>query len=189
MKHLIFSFATLTVVALGNCLAADNAGAIAISPVHAVATEPDVVPPGTSLVVLTKDTVKTRKAYRSTVYFASVATDVLDQDGAVLIPRESPIELVVRSLPYLGPGGVGMTILTLDIDAVTVRGVPYPVETDDKAPGAGGIGVDRGAVRWIGGSEEAAGHVVTGGHGINVPANTLLAFQIQAPIRLRGYAR
>ena len=189
MKHLIFSFATLTVVALGNCLAADNAGAIAISPVHAVAAEPGVVPPGTSLVVLTKDTVKTRKAYRSTVYFESVAADVLDQNGAVLIPTQSSIELVVRSLPYLGPGGVGMTLLTLDIDAVTVSGVRYPVESDDEAPGAGGIGVDRGAIRWIGGSEEATGHVVTRGRSIDVPAETLLAFQIDAPIRLRGYAR
>jgi len=188
MKHLIL-VAVLAVVALGICIAADNAGGIAIGPTQTVTAEPGVVPPGTSLVVRTRDTVRTSKAYRGTIYFASVAADVLDQSGEVLIPRESPVELVVRSLPYLGPGGVGMTLLTLDIDAVTVRDARYPVETDDHVPGAGGIGVDRGAAKWIGGNGEAAGHTVTRGHGINVPAETLLAFQIQAPIRLRGYKR
>jgi hypothetical protein len=82
-----------------------------------------------------------------------------------------------------------MMLLTLDIDAVTVKEVRYPVETNDGPPGAGGIGVDRGAAKWIGGGKEGAGHVVTRGHTINVPADTLLAFQIYAPIRLRGYHR
>jgi hypothetical protein len=189
MKHPILALSTLTVVALGKCIAADNAEAIAIGPVHTVTAELGVVPPGTSLVVRTKDTVKTRKAYRGTVYLATVAADILDQNGAVLIPRGSPIELVVHSLSYLGPGGAGMTLLSLDIDAVTVIDVRYPVETRDEAPGAGGIGVNRGAARWIGGSEEAARNVVTRGDRINVPADTLLAFEIEAPIRLRGYRR
>jgi hypothetical protein len=189
MRHLILDLATLTVVALGNCLAADSADAIAIGPVHAVTAEAGVVPPGTSVLVRTKDAVKTGKAYRGTIYFASAATDIVDENGVVLIQRESPIELVVRSVSYLGPGGVGMTLLTLDINAVVVRDVHYPVETDNEKPGAGGIGVNRGAVRWIGCSEESARHVVTRGARINVPADTLLAFQIQAPIRLRGYQR
>jgi hypothetical protein len=188
MKHPILGFATLAIAGLCSCIAGDNAGLIPVGPIHTVTSESGVVPPGTSLVVRTLDTVRTHKAYRSTVYVASVAQNVLDQHGVVLIPKESPVELVVRSLPYLGPGGVGMTLLTLDIDAVTVRGVRYPVETDDEAPGAGGIGVDRGAARWVGGSDDAR-HVVTRGHNINVPAETLLAFQIQAPIRLRGYQR
>lgn len=189
MKHLILGLTTLTVVALGNCMAADNTGVPAINPVHTVTAEPGVVPPGTSLVVRTKDAVRTHRAYRGTVYLAGAAADVLDQSGAVLIPRDSPIELVVRPLSYLGPGGVGMTLLTLEIDAVTVGDVRYPVETHDEAPGPGGIGVNRGAAKWIGGSEQAAGPVVTRGRSIKVPADTLIAFQIQAPIRLRGYQR
>jgi NAD(P)-dependent dehydrogenase (short-subunit alcohol dehydrogenase family) len=50
-------------------------------------------------------------------------------------------------------------------------------------------GVNRGAARWVGGSEESAGEVVTRGQRIKVPADTFLAFQIQIPIRLRGYQR
>ena len=189
MKHLILDLAILAIVTLGNCLAADNAGAIAIAPVHTVTTEPGVLAPGTALVVRTRDTVKTREAHRSTTYFANAAADILDQNGAVLIPKESPVELVVRPLSYLGPGGVGMTVLTLDVDAVTVGAIRYPVDTHDERPGAGGIGVDRGAARWTGDREDAARHVVTRGQNINVPAGSLLEFRIQAPIRLRGYRR
>jgi len=189
MKHLILGLTTLTVVPFGNCIAADNAGVIAIAPVHTVTQEPGVVSAGTSLMVRTKDTVKTRRAYPGTVFLAAVAADVLDQSGAMLIPGGSAIELVVRSLSYLGPGGGGMTLLTLDIDAVTFRIVRYPLQTHDEAPGPGGIGIDRGAARWVAGSEEAAGQVVTRGQRINVPADTLLSFQIQSPIRLRGYQR
>jgi hypothetical protein len=136
-----------------------------------------------------EDGVKTNKAYRRTVYSASVGADILDQNGVVLVPRESPVELVVRSLPYLGPGGVGMTLLTLDVDAVVVRDVRYPVETTNEKPGVGGIGVNRGAAKWIGGNKEATRHVVTRGQRIDVPAGILLGFQIQAPLRLRGYQR
>lgn len=189
MKRLILDLATLTAVSLGTCLAADSADVIAIGPVHSVTAEPGVVPPGTSMIVRTKDSVKTGTAYRTTVYFASTAADILDQNGAVLIPKESPIELVVRSVSYLGPGGVGTTLLTLDIDSVAVRDVRYEVETSDERPSGGGIGVDGGAASWIGGSEDAARHVVTRGHIINVPAGILLGFPIQAPIRLRGYQR
>lgn len=188
MSYLILGLTTLTFLSLSSCFAADNARPAPNSPVRVVTEEPGVVPPGTSLVVRTKDTVRTRKPYRSTLYLATVAEDILDQNGTVLIPRESPVELVVRSLPYLGPGGVGMTVLTLDVGAVTVFGVRYPVETGDDTPGAGGIGVDRGAAKRVGG-DEAASHVVTRGSRIDVPAETMLAFQIQAPIRLRGYQR
>jgi hypothetical protein len=189
MKHLIPNLATLTVVAMGNCVTADSADVGAVGSVQTVAAEPGVAPPGTSVVVRTKDAVKTGKAYRGTVYFASAAADVVDENGVVLIPKESPIELVVRSVAYLGPGGVGVTLLTLDIDAVVVRDIRYPVETDNEKPGAGGIGVDRGAAKWIGGREDAARPVVTRGGSINVPAGILLAFQIQAPIRLQGFHR
>jgi hypothetical protein len=185
----ILGLVTLTVVMSGNRLEAGNDAVAPIVSARTVAAESGVVPPGTSLLVRANDTVTTRKAYRGTVYSASLAADILDQNGAILIPKESAIEMVVRSVPYLGPGGVGMTLLTLDIDAVTVGNVRYPVETDDKAPGAGGIGVNDDPVKWVGGKDEAANNVVTRGGRINVPSDTVLAFQIQAPIRLQGYQR
>ena len=189
MRYPILDLAILTAVVLGHSLAADSNAVIAIDPIRTVTVEHGVVPSGTSLIVRMKDVVKTRNASRGTLYFASTATDVLDENGAVLIPRESPVELVVRSMPYLGPGGGAMTLLALDIDTIVVRDVHYPVETDNERPGPGGIGVNRGGARWIGGSDNAAGHVITRGQSINVPVGALLAFRVQAPIRLQGYQR
>src|SRR5580693_721336 len=114
----VLAFAALSCVGTD---AADHAVLPAAGPVHIVTTEPGVVPPGASLLVRAADSVNTRRAYRGTVYEANVAEDVVDQNGAVLIPRESPVELVVRSFPYLGPGGVGMTSLTLSVEAITVK--------------------------------------------------------------------
>ncbi len=125
-------------------------------------------------------------AYRGTVYEANVADDVVDQNGAVLIPRESPVELVVRSYPYLGPGGVGMTGLTLSVEAINVKGTRYPAATVGDTMETGGIRTHENAIRTIGSDE---GEVETSGHRISVPGNTLLVFQTEDPIRLRGYQR
>ncbi|HTW63903.1 MAG TPA: hypothetical protein VME17_04765 [Bryobacteraceae bacterium] len=44
---------------------------------------------------------RTRKAYRTTIYEAAIAQNVLDQNDNVLVPKASPAALVVRSIPYL----------------------------------------------------------------------------------------
>ena len=191
MKVPTLSLTVLAIASLGACNGADLANPAAVPPANAIRTvtgEPGVVPPGTSLVIRTNDTLSTLKAQRGTVYDASIAADVLDQQGTVLIPRDSPAELVVRSLSYLGPGGVGMTELTLALRAVSINGVRYPIATESGKPGAGGLGLGSKGVRWVGGSGEAS-EVLTRGHRIKVPVGTLLAFQIEDPIRLRGFRR
>ena len=132
--------------------------------------EPGVVPSGTSLLVRTNDTVITHRALRGTVYDARIAEDVVDQNGTTLIPKDSTVALVVRRF-YLGPGGVGMTELTLAVQAVTVNGVRYPVKT----------------ARHTDGRDQ--GPVVTTGSFINVPSQTRLTFKLEDPIRLKGYQR
>ena len=113
-----FGFALMTVASVGACLGQDLASLAdppPLGPVRIVAEEPGVVPAGSSLVVQTDDAVTAVRAMRATIYSANVAEDVVDQNGAVLIPKDSPVELGVRSLPYLGPGGVGMTELILEL--------------------------------------------------------------------------
>jgi hypothetical protein len=191
MKVPTFGFTVLAMASLSACggtALINRTAAIPLGPVRTVTDEPGVVPPDTSLVVRTNDTVSTLKAMRGTIYGANVAEDVLGQNGTVLIPKESSVELVVRSLSYLGPGGVGMTELTLDIRAVTVNGVRYPVATKAGKPGAGGLGLDQNAPKGIGGGA-AAGDVLTRGRRIHVPARTLIAFQIEDPIRMSGFRR
>jgi hypothetical protein len=116
MRLLILGFTTLMTACLSSGVRTAGA-ASPPGPVRVFTVEPGVVPPGTSVVVRTNDPVNTSRALRGTIYDANVAEDILNQDGTVLIPKESR-ELVVRSLSYLGPGGVEMTELTLDITAL-----------------------------------------------------------------------
>src|SRR5580700_883296 len=181
-------FALMTLASVGACLGQDLANPAdppPLGPLRIVAEEPGVVATGSSLVVQTDDAVTAVRAMRATIYFANVAEDVVDQNGTVLIPKDSPVELGVRSLPYLGPGGVGMTELILELRSVTVKGLRYPVATASEAPGAGGLGRARSGPRWVGG-RAAQGEVLTSGSRIKVPARTLLAFQIAEPVRLTG---
>ena len=140
-----FGFALMTIASVGACLGQDLARPAypaSPGPVRIVAGEPGVVPAGSSLVVQTDDAVATVRAMRATIYSANVAEDVVDQNGTVLIPKDSPSNSAYDQLPYLGPGGVGMTELMLELRAVTVKGVRYPVATISERPGAGGLGLD-----------------------------------------------
>jgi hypothetical protein len=149
--------------------------------------EPDVVPAGTSLVVRTEEAVKTDRAFRTTTYEASLAQDILDQGGHVLIPRSSPVELAVRQISFLGPGGAGMSELMLGAQSISVNGVRDPVETTDSTDKRYGF-EPRGAV--VEARDGTVGKVLTSGRRINVPAETALIFHIIVdPIRLRGYRR
>jgi hypothetical protein len=165
--------------------AGSSPAAPALPPVRVATLEPGVVPTGTPLVVRTGDAVRTRKYFQHTIYGAMVAEDVLDLKGHVLIPKGSPVEMVVRLLPYYGPGGVGMTELALDIEAINIKGVFYPVGTGVRPPLDGGLWARRYSAHWVGGT--AVAHFATYGARINVPANALLAFQIEDPIRLRDH--
>jgi hypothetical protein len=189
MRLFIVGLTIFTSAALSSCIAADPGGAgfVSAGPARIMTAEPGVVPSGTSLLIRTNDTVSTRKAARGTVYDAFVAEDVLDQNGTILIPKASPVELVVRSLPYLGPGGVS-TELALGVRSITVKGVAYPVETKTGTPDSSGFVADKDAPSVVGDSD-AAGHSLTTGQRISVPPQTLLSFRIADPIRLKGYSR
>lgn len=190
MKLLIARFTVLTTMALSSCIAADPTGPASFlsgRSARIMTAEPGVVPSGTSLLIRTNETVSTRKAARGTVYDAFVADDVLDQNGTLLIPKGSPVELIVRSLPYLGPGGVS-TELTLGVRSITVNGVTYPVETKTGNPDSDGFVADGDAPSAVG-AGDAAGQSLTTGQRISVPSQTLLSFRIADPIRLKGYSR
>jgi len=187
MRLRIIGFTIVAAVAgFTLCLEAGSPIAVpALRPVRVATLEPGVVPTGTPLVVRTGDAVLTREYFQNTTYGATVAEDIFDLKGDVLIPKGSTVEMVVRLLPYYGPGGVGMTELALDIEAINIKGVFYPVGTRVRQPLAGGLrGADRYSAHWVGGA--AVAHFATYGDRINVPANALLAFRIEDPIRLRN---
>jgi hypothetical protein len=44
-----------------------------------------------------------------------------------------------------------MTELILELRAVTVKDVRYPIATASEPPGAGGLGLERNGPKWVGG--------------------------------------
>jgi hypothetical protein len=191
MASIIAGLVVLAVLGSSGCAGAgqfDRSTHLALSASRTgKASEPGVVPEGTALLVRTNDTVNVYRAFRSTIYDASIASEVLDQNGHVLVPKESPVELVVRSVSYLAPGGVGTSELTLMLQTVTVDGVRYPVQTVSGRPHAGGLEA-AGRPRLVGGGESRGQLVIRGRH-VNVPTGTEVAFRLEEPIRLRGYRR
>jgi hypothetical protein len=105
-----------------------------------------------------------------------VEQDVRDRKGDIVIPRGSDVELIVREL--------SSNNFVLDMDSVRMYGERYS--------GAGGVlGAIIGAI--AGKSAAIAAVTVTRGRTVDVPAESLLTFRLDVPLRAgvgdNGYAR
>lgn len=163
------------------------------------------LPSGTDISVRTNNTIRADDADENHVFNASVQRDVLDRDGHVAIPRGSNAELVIRRL--------GRDELALDLRAVTVSGRRYVLDTEDyvqqgeRKEGVGGnertgkyvgggaviggiIGAIAGggkgaAIGALSGSAAGAGaQMATRGRSVRVPAESVLSFRLERPIRI-----
>ena len=142
---------------------------------------------------------------------ATIADDVKDQNGNVVIPRGARAQLVVV------PADNNSDNLTLDLQSVEVDGHPYVVDAEGtSASGStsrGGIGANKRTGEYVGGGAVIGGllgalagggkgaaigailggaggagaQVLTRGKDLNVPAETVLNYQLQAPVTLRPY--
>ena len=174
------------------------------------ALESRILPAGTEFSVRTNETIDSSTATEGRTYSAVVARDVVDNDGTVLIPRGSDAQLVIRNVSQ--GGTVSGPELSLDVQSVTVGGRRYLVSTQDVQQGSQeGIGKNRRTAEMVGGGAAlgtllgaiagggkgavigaiagaAAGgtvQVLTKGKQISVPAETLLTFRLDQPVRLR----
>lgn len=168
-----------------------------------------VLQPGTQISVRTDQDINTQNAEQGRSYPASIAQDVIGSDGRIVIPRGAPATLVVRQITegsqLSGPG------LVLDLDSVRVNGRHYRVATADLQAGNQGIGKNRRTAEMVGGGAVlgtllgaiagggkgaaigaiaggvAGGgvQVLTKGHEIRVPAETVLNFRLDQPLELR----
>jgi hypothetical protein len=177
------------------------------------AIQGETIAAGTTVTVRTNDKIDAKNTGDGRVYSGAVANDVLDGEGKIAIARGSDVELMVRD--------IGHHTLALDIDSVVVSGRRYSVTTFDvtrsgdqkdgvgangrtgKFVGGGALfgtllgaiaGGGRGAAigALAGGAAGAGGQMVTRGSRVRVPAESLLTFQLQQPLKLakdRGYTR
>ena len=167
-----------------------------------------LLPPGTQISVRTDQGINSRNAWQGIVYAATIVQDVNDRDGRVVIPRGSRASMVIRRVEQ---GPLGGENLILDLDSVQVNGRWYHVASTGLAGSKGPIGANKGTAEMVGGGAAigtllgaitgggtgaavgaAAGavagggiEVLTKGHEIRVPSESVLNFRLDRPLELR----
>lgn len=167
------------------------------------------IPIGTQLSVRTNEPIDSNTAAAGQTFSAVIAEDVLDSSGAVVIPRGSDAQLVIRSAT--GGGMTSASEMVLDVDSLTVSGTRYVVSTGDlEEQGSQGVGANKRTTIMVGGGAALGtliGAIVGGGKGaaigaavgagaglgtqvltkgrqVKVPAETLLNFRLDQDLRL-----
>lgn len=182
----------------------------AILPAWMMASPPSpttVIGSGATIWLRTNETIDTRQAADGQTYGATVNRDVVDENGAVAIPKGSDARLIVQK------DSNGRTFLALN--SVTVNGKPYDVESGSSNAGNNGkqgVGKNKRTAKMVGGgavlgtllgaiagggkgaaigaiSGATAGGIaqeITKGKNPRIPAETLLHFRLEQPLRLEA---
>ena len=165
---------------------------------------------GTEVPVRSEETIDSSKAVEGQTYAAEIADDVRDPAGDVVVPRGSNAQIVIRSASK-GGRFRGTSDLVMDLQSVTVEGQEYLVSTSDLQErgktgfganvrtgeytgGGAALGAIIGAIAGGGkgaaigaGAGAGAGaltQVLTKGASIRVPAETILTFKLDQPVRI-----
>lgn len=134
--------------------------------VGAVAQTTHVLPSGTEIKVRT-DTAIPAKPAANAKYAGTIANDVTDSSGAVLIPRGAKAQLVAI------PTSDGKDT-NLDLRTVTVNGKSYLLTTNTSQSSApGGLGANKRTAKYVGGGAAVGavlGALLGGGKGAAIGA-------------------
>ena len=176
----------------------------------AIVTKTYVVPAGAPISVRTEETIDSGKAVEGQTYAAEVTRDVLDDQGAVVIPRGSNAQIVIRSASK-GGHFHGTSDLVMDLESVSVAGRRYRLETNDLVrSGKQGVGGNKRTGKFVGGGAAigaiigaiagggkgaaigaasgagagATGEILTKGPAVRVPVESILTFRLEAPLRV-----
>jgi len=161
---------------------------------------------GTEVAVRTNERIDAQDSVEGQTFSAQIEENIRDSDGSTAIPRGSDARLVVRRLENDGD-------LILDVESIAVEGRRYRVSTadqelDSQRQGIGGnrrtgefvgggaiLGAIIGAIAGGGkgaaigaGAGAGAGaltQIVTRGKEVHVPAESVIRFRLDRPLRLR----
>lgn len=164
------------------------------------------IPSGTTLTVRMIDPVDSRNDRLGQTYRASLDEPVMI-NGEVIVPRG--VDVVAKLVDDKQSGrATGRTVLTLDLDSITIDGRVVPISTESvtRASGsrgrqtglaAGGLGALGAVIGGIaGGGKGAAIGAVTGagagatgsvlmkGEQVKIPSETRLSFALQQSLRI-----
>ncbi len=176
----------------------------------AINTKTFELPVGTEVAVRSEETIDSAKATEGQTFAAEVTSDVRDANGDVVIPQGANAQIVIRSSAK-GGRFHGTSDLVLDLASVSVDGRLYQLSTTDMVKqGKQGMGANKRTAEYTGGGAAIgaiigaiAGHgkgaaigaasgagagaitqIATKGGSINVPAETVLTFKLDKPLRV-----
>jgi len=181
----------------------------------ASAGEVDRVAPGTEIAVRTNEPIEIQTWDRGRIYRGQLARDVRATDGDIALPRGAEVELTVRQ--------VSGHDMVLDLEAIYVNGRRFVVEAssqDFNTRDRQGVGENQRTAKYVGGgaiigsiigaiagggkgaaigaaagaASGAGAQTVTRGREIRIPAESLLTFRLERPLRYvegpdNGYTR
>jgi len=179
-------------------------------PLSAIQTKTFTLPAGALIPVRSEETIDAAVASEGQTYAAEVTRNITDADEAVVIPRGSNAQIIIRSSSR-GGRIKGASDLVLDLDSVSVEGRRYTLDTQDMIrKGRDGVGKNRRTAEFTGGgaaigaiigaiagggkgaaigaaSGAGAGagtQIVTKGGSIRIPAETILTFRLDSPLQI-----
>jgi outer membrane lipoprotein SlyB len=168
------------------------------------------LPVGTEVSVRSEETIDSARATEGQTYAAEVTNDVRDAAGDVVIPQGANAQIMIRSAAK-GGRFRGSSDLVLDLASVSVDGRLYQLSTADIVKrGNVGMGTNKRTAEYTGGGAAVgaiigaiAGHgkgaalgaasgagagaitqIATKGGSIKVPAETVLTFRLDRPLRV-----
>jgi hypothetical protein len=167
-----------------------------------------MIPAGTTLAVRTDEAIQATPADIGKSYSATIARDIVDASGAVIVPSSSPARLVVLGVEE--GGRLRNDQVQLGLQSLTVNGRTHTVSSQTSVSGEGGLGANRRTAEMVGGGAAlgaligavagggtgaaigaavgaaggAAVQVLTKGDEVKVPAETVLSFRLENPIRM-----
>jgi len=176
-------------------------------PAITVKGAPNTIPAGTTLEVRTNEAIVSTHAEGRT-YQGEIATEVVDDQNKVLLPRGAQVELVV--LEAKEKSGVKGATLQLGMRSVSVDSQTYLVVSEEVKE-TSGVGKNRKTAQTVGGGAAlgtligaaagggkgavlgglvgaaagAAVQILTQGKEVRIPAESVLRFQLDEPIRLQ----
>jgi hypothetical protein len=179
-------------------------------PPAAVATRTYELPLGSEISVRTNEAIDSGTAAEGQTFDAQVTRDARDGNGDVVIPRGSRASVIIKSASK-GGRFRGASDLVLDLQSVVINGKPYSIEAADiSRTGKSGVGANRRTAEYTGGGAAlgaiigaiagggkgaaigagagagagALTQILTKGRAIKVPAESVLTFSLDRPLRV-----
>lgn len=180
------------------------------APQPAVTSRTYELPSGSEVSVRTNEAIDSAAAAEGQSFDAQVTRDVKDASGGLVIPRGSRARVVIKSASK-GGRFRGASDLVLDLQSVNINGKQYTIDTADiSQKGKSGVGANKRTAEYTGGGAAlgaiigaiagggkgaaigagagagagALTQVLTKGGSIKVPAESVLTFRLDKPLRV-----